>query len=179
VRYLELTCQTTLWVVFLAAAIGKAQPGAYHGFVSSLSSVRWLPARLAASAAVGIIVVEGSAVVALSSPRTAVVGYGLVVAALAAFTATAADALRRGEHLQCRCFGADSGPIRPPQLARNGALIAIALTGLGTWLGGAAAWPSPVVATAAIASGLAIAITVIRWADLSYLFGPNPHRRVT
>lgn len=180
--YLELTCRTAVWAVFLAAAVGKAHPRALRGFVSSLASVRWLPARLATPAAVGAIAVEASAVAALSSSPTAIIGYGLAVAALAMFTATAANAIRRGERLRCRCFGADAGPIGQSQVARNCALIAVALAGLGARVSGGlgtAEWPRPVAMAAAVASGLAIAIAFVRWDDLAYLFGPNPRRRVT
>jgi hypothetical protein len=150
--------------------------------MSSLTPVRWLPARLAATAAAAVIAVEGSTVVALSTSRTAVVGFGLAVASLVTFTVTAADAIRRGERLRCRCFGADAGPIGGSQLARNCSVIAIAIVGLGLRLGGslgAGEWPSPVVTATAVASGLAVAVVAIRWDDLAYLFAPSPRRRVT
>lgn len=179
--YFELTCRTAVLAVFFAAAVGKARPRAHRGFASSLVSVPWLPASLATAAAVAIVAVEASVVAALSMPRIANLGYGLAVAALTAFTATAADAQRRGERLRCRCFGADAGPVGGSQLARNGVLISIALGGLGARLGGAgtASWPGPLVTAAAVASGLAAAVVIIRWSDLAYLFAPNPHRRVT
>ena len=177
--YLELTCRGAVWAVFLAAASGKVHPRAFRGFLSSLTSVRWLPARLAAPAAIAVIALEGAAAIALAVPRTATVGYGLAVVGLAAFTATAADSLRRGERLRCRCFGADAGPIGRSQVARNCALIGIAVAGLAARLNGAAQWPGPIVATAAVASGLAIAVAAIRWADLAYLFTPTSDRRVT
>jgi methylamine utilization protein MauE len=182
VAYLELTCRTVVLAVFLAAAAGKAHPRALRAFVSSLTSVRWLPDRLAGSAAAAVIAVEGCTVLALSASRTLVVGYGLAVAALGAFTATAADAMRRGRRLRCRCFGADAGPIGWSELARNCALIAIAVAGLGARLGGgigAHAWPGPVVTATAVATGLALAVVAIRWDDLAYLFGPSPRRRLT
>lgn len=177
--YLELTCRGAVWAVFVAAAAGKAHRGAFRDFVSSLTTVRWLPARLAAPAAVAVVALEGAAAIALAVPRTATIGYGLAVAGLAAFTATAATSLRRGERLRCHCFGADAGPIGRSQIVRNCALIAIALAGLAARLGGTAGWPGPVAATAAVASGLAIAVAAIRWADLAYLFGPTSHRRFT
>jgi hypothetical protein len=177
--YLELTFRGAVWAVFVAAAAGKAHRGAFRGFAFSLTSVRWLPAGLAAPAAAAVIALEGAAAIALAVPRTATIGYGLAIGGLAAFTATAANSLRRGDRLRCRCFGADAGPIGRSQILRNCALIAIALAGLGARLGGAPGWPGPVAATAAVASGLAIAVAVIRWADLAYLFGPTSHRRFT
>jgi hypothetical protein len=179
--YLELTCRTALWAVFLAAVFGKANPRGLRGLASELTPVTWLPAQFAMPAAVGVITVEGGTVVALSASRSVILGYGMAIAALGAFTATAADALRRGERLRCRCFGADAGPVGGSQIARNCGLIAVALTALGSRLSGlgAAGWPGPVGTAAALASGLAIAIAVVRWDDLAYLCGPDPRRRIT
>jgi hypothetical protein len=180
VDFLELACRAAVWAVFLAAVAGKARPRAYRGFVASLASVRRLPARLAGPAAAAVIAVECCAVLALSAPQTTVVGYGLAVAALAVFTVTAAEALRRGEQVQCRCFGADAGPIDRPQLARNGVLIAVALAGLAFRLAGTGGgWPDPAVTVTAVASGLGVAMTIVRWDDLAYLFGPSLYRRVS
>ncbi|MET0909721.1 MAG: MauE/DoxX family redox-associated membrane protein [Ilumatobacteraceae bacterium] len=67
----------------------------------------------------------GAALVAqLVPPWPAVVALGMLVA----FTGLIGVALSQGRHPPCACFGAWSAkPIGPGHLARNGALIALAL----------------------------------------------------
>jgi hypothetical protein len=109
-----------------------------------------------------------------------VAGYLLAVAALSTFTAFAVAAMRRGERLRCRCFGADAGPIGRTQVVRNILLTAAGLGGLAAHVT-AGAPPGVDIAgfVLAVAIGLAVGGIAVRLDDLVYLFTPSTNRRVT
>jgi len=90
------------------------------------------PAEIAGGLAIALPVAELAVAALLLPARTALYGAIGAVALLVLFTAALATALARGESPDCHCFGQlHSTPASRRTLARNGALLAVALVVLG------------------------------------------------
>ncbi len=176
---LELGCRAALIVVFGLAIAGKIRSRAsWDAFVQTLGAFgapRSLPRAPAAAAIVGLEAAAAACLVA--SPA---LGHALALGLLAMFTAALGLALRRGERAPCRCFGASERPIGPGHLARNAALLAVALAGLGARLTGSPGAAGLQETIAALLVGGVVGFLITRWDDLLFLFSaaPGPERTV-
>jgi peroxiredoxin len=113
---------------------------------------------------------------AASAPYAGVVAFGL----LAAFTVAVARVLRRGEQVDCNCFGSlGSSPVSGWTLARNLALLVpagiVAVAGWGDPGPSAVAWIGDLGSTAllAILGGAGLAVAVLAFAFAWQLMRQN------
>ncbi|MGI5168089.1 MauE/DoxX family redox-associated membrane protein [Spirillospora sp. CA-253888] len=165
----ELTVRLMLSLVFAAAAVGKIRTaGARRSFVASVDSLRFLPRRLSAPAAAGVVLAELALAVLLPPARTSTAALVGAVALLTAFSAAVAATLRTGRRVACRCFGGNGSPIAVPHLVRNGVLLVLAIAGT------AAAFAEPELRLqdvfTAIPFSLAGAFLAVTFVDFSTLF---------
>ena len=170
---LELGCRAALVVVFGLAIAGKVRGRAsWNAFVQTLEAFGVLsPLPRAPSAAV-IVGLEAAAAASLVAAPA--LGYAIALGLLAIFTAALGLALRRGQRAPCRCFGASERPIGPAHVARNAALLAVAIAGLVV-----RSMTSPSIAglrdaIAALLVGGMAGFLITRWDDLLFLFSAAP-----
>lgn len=127
------------------------------------------PQRIARPVALALPLAELAVAALLVPGSTAVAGLVGAVALLVLFTGAIALSLARGKAPECHCFGQlHSAPAGPKTLARNGALLALAIAGLA---GSVVAEPESTVAwvgdlagaelvALAVALGAAVALAV-------------------
>jgi hypothetical protein len=165
--YVEVMTRTALLVVFGVAAVQKGRHRA--SFFTFVASLRALGLGSASSiAAYAVVAAEAVVTLSLVVPSTVDLGYVLALALLAVFVAGIARASRSGVPVACRCFGSGSAPLGVRHLIRNALLGGLAVLGLVADDGSLGAG----AALAAI-GGLAIALILIRWDDLTYLVVPS------
>jgi len=173
---LDLGCRAALIVVFGLAVAGKIRNRAsWDAFAQSLAATGVPSSWPKAPAAAAIVALEAAAAAFLVTWPAA--GYPLAVGLLVIFTGALGLALLRGETAPCRCFGASERPIGPAHLARNGALLAVAIAGVGATLldsKGAAGLQSSIAAL--LVGGMA-GLLITRWDDLLFLFTAAPIER--
>ena len=168
-----VACRVLLAVLFGLAFIGKiSSRAALRGFTDSLTALPWLPQRRHPVLAAAITATEGASALLLLLTGTALTGFVLAVALLAAFTIVPAVSLRRGVELTCRCFGVREARIGPSHVLRNGVALCAAVAGLAASQasGAAAAW-SPVP----IGIGVLAGIVFVGWDEIAYLLQPPTH----
>lgn len=171
--HVTVGAQALLAAVFGVAAVGKVARAAFHEFVTATG--RLLPARwrgwrrLVAGA---VLSAEVAIVVAVVVPLSAPVGFGLALALSTVFGVAVAGALRRGDRVPCRCFGATQTPIGPVHLVRNGVLAAVAVAGLAVKVAGPAGELHLAGVVVAASAGLVGAVLLVRIGDLVALFAP-------
>ncbi|GAA1556420.1 methylamine utilization protein MauE [Actinomadura kijaniata] len=164
-QYLPAVFACLIGLVFAVSAFTKLRDRA--GFTRSVPDlVPALPARLLGPLAHTVIALEAAVPVLLAVPATRILGFGVALVLLAAFTVAIAGALRRGRRAPCRCFGASAAPLGPRHLVRNGVLLAAASAG-ALAPGGAA--PAAGLAVAA-AAGLVAGLLIVSFDDLVDLF---------
>lgn len=163
-EYARVACATLVGVVFVASAVSKVRD--FGGFARSLPALVPVARRLVRPLAAVVLVAEAAVPVLLVVPPATSYGFAVGGVLFAAFTAAIAVALRHGRLAPCRCFGASSAPIGPRHLARNGALLIIAVAG---GLAPHGLPPLPALSVAAVA-GLIGAILIVSFDDIVDLF---------
>ncbi|MEV4220969.1 MauE/DoxX family redox-associated membrane protein [Nonomuraea sp. NPDC049725] len=139
--YALLSCQVLIGAVFAVAALTKLRDPA--AFAASVAALRLVPKGVASLVAGAVAVAEASVAALMFLPRA---GFALAAALLLGFCAVIVKSRR--SRVECRCFGAASGPLGPAHLVRNGLLLAVAALG----------WAAvPAVHLDATAGGLAVA----------------------
>ncbi|MEU4572834.1 MauE/DoxX family redox-associated membrane protein [Nonomuraea sp. NPDC023979] len=145
--YALLSCQVLIGAVFAVAALTKLRDPA--AFAASVAALRLVPRGVASLAAGAVAVAEASVAALMFLPRA---GFALAAALLLGFCAVIVKSRR--SRVECRCFGAASGPLGPAHLVRNGLLLAVAALG---WAAVSAVPAVPAVHPDATAGGLAVA----------------------
>jgi thiol-disulfide isomerase/thioredoxin/uncharacterized membrane protein YphA (DoxX/SURF4 family) len=145
-----------LAIVFAVAAVAKLADGARTRQAVADFGV---PARLAPAVSVLLPVAELAVAVLLLIPSTARWGALGAVALLVAFTAVVAANLARGNAVDCNCFGQlQSRPISGATLARNAALLGVAVLLLA--VGWDDAGPGPVGWVSSLGTAWAIVLVL-------------------
>lgn len=175
-EYVLICCRLLVGAVFAVSAVSKVRDrGAYTAFLSAVGGLApWVPPP--ARAVVGPAVVAGELAVAvlLVPAATAVAGFAVAAALLAAFTAAIASAVRSRRRVPCACFGGGApSPVGPAHLVRNGVLLTGSLTGAVLGLGASGAAPEPAGAVAAVFLGLVAAGLVLLTDDIAGLLRPS------
>lgn len=170
----DFFCRLLLAVVFVLAAASKARGRkSLAEFIQTLERFGFPRSWAGVPLAVSVLLAEAlAALLLLAAPR---VGYALALVLFTGFTAGIALALRRGEAVACRCFGASETPLGAAHLVRNGLLIAVTLSGaVSHWLGPGVPPPLGMSVIVGFVGALA-GLFVTRWDDLVFLFqGPVP-----
>lgn len=183
--YVVLGIRCLLGVVFLVSAASKLR--SRRAFDEFAVSVRELGAATAVARPIAVVVVAAEALipVLLAVPVTAAAptggvtslatGTGLVLAGglLTAFVVAIVVSLRRGVRAPCRCFGMSSTPLGLRHVARNGVLVAAAVTGLVALAGGADDAVQPAGSAIAVMVGLVAGLLITALDDLVELFSPS------
>ncbi|MBL7260293.1 MauE/DoxX family redox-associated membrane protein [Paractinoplanes lichenicola] len=169
-QYVEIAARALLAVVFAVAVAGKVSSRSnWVDFVASLHTMKIIRRSWIREAAVATVLAETAIVVLALVPVRAAGTSAFVVAAglLAVLTLAVTVVVRRGTTVTCRCLGASDTPLGLRHVARNSALVAVALLGLvGSLTPGG--FQAPMVAAAASA-GLFLGLLVTRWDDLATL----------
>jgi len=161
----------TLAVAGLSKLRGRA---ALAAFAETLQDLGWRSQPARRAAAVALPCAELGSAALLVVPPAAIWGYGAALVLLAAMTATAGAAVRRGKRLRCRCFGRAEEPIGASTLTRNGVLVAAGLVGLAAAFASAGRSGPPAAEVMGAGAGLLGAAVIVYWADLGYLLRSRP-----
>jgi Methylamine utilisation protein MauE len=163
--YVVIACRVASGLVFACSAAGKLRGRtAYAAFVESVRALGRVDRRAPALAAT-LVVAELAVAAGVAFGGTYRVALVLAALLLVAFEAALARAVRHRVRVPCRCFGVASEPPGPPQLVRNGGLLAVALTGALAPAGEVAAAGA---VTAAFA-GIVLAVLAVGADDLAVL----------
>jgi len=174
-------------VVFTASATAKLRSrAAYREFRAGLRATRLVRERLLSRTAVILVVAETATAAGLAgalvlritgSPgafQLAESAFTVAAVLIVVLAAGVAVVIRRGTMARCPCFGSTSArPLGVAHLVRNACLLLPLLAGL-------ACCPlnhdRPALAGSvlAVASGLVVALLLIRWDDLAALLAPIP-----
>ncbi|MEV0460735.1 MauE/DoxX family redox-associated membrane protein [Catellatospora methionotrophica] len=130
--YVEVAGRLLLVTVFGIALAGKVSSrSAWAAFEASLRDMDVVPVARLSAAARASAAAELAVIACLLIPGKIAGFAGFILAAglLAVFTVAIALVVRRKRAVPCRCFGASAIPLSGRHLARNGALIAVALAG--------------------------------------------------
>ncbi|WP_406329345.1 MauE/DoxX family redox-associated membrane protein [Streptomyces sp. NBC_00203] len=166
--YTAVVCRVFVGVVFAASASGKLRGRkAFGEFAAGLGAMRVMPGGWVRPAAAAVAGTEAAVAVLLAVPAVTAAGMGLAVLLLAVFTGAIALVLRRGTQASCPCFGAAATPFGVRHLARNGVLVAVAVTGLATTGPGSVAAGGVLLA---VLTGAVAASLVVRLDDVIDLF---------
>ncbi|MGW0480898.1 MauE/DoxX family redox-associated membrane protein [Nonomuraea sp. NPDC003214] len=148
--YALLSCQVLIGAVFAVAALTKLRDPA--AFAASVAALRLVPTGVAPLVAGTVTVAEASVAALMFLPRA---GFALAAALLLGFCAVIVKSRR--SRVECRCFGAASGPLGPAHLVRNGLLLAVAALGWAAVPAVSDVSAVPAVHPDATAGGLAVA----------------------
>ncbi|MBO3748317.1 hypothetical protein J5X84_19765 [Streptosporangiaceae bacterium NEAU-GS5] len=174
----------TLAVVFTFAVVGKATANGFAEFQHGVRALwpgrspRFSLSRAAERAiAVTVLAAEAATAVALLltliAPGAARPAFAAAAALLTVFVAAQAATLARGEkNAPCACFGRSATPVGPVTLARDAALLAVALLGLLA--------PPPdgsAMEIVAALAGFVLGLLVVAVEDIVALFSPGFARR--
>lgn len=178
-----------LLLVFTRSVMGKVRSRAafaeFTRTVRSLPPARRLSAPLPARTLAVLVVTAEAALVpalalpgVLAPPAVLVAGLGIAAVLLAAFTALAADAARRGSRVPCRCFGRTTTPLGAVHAVRNSVLLAVAVTGLVAVAvtGRSPEAGDPMAVLTALLGGAVLGLLVTALDDLAALFRPLPRK---
>lgn len=169
--YAAVVCRVFVGVVFAASAFGKLRGRrAFGEFAAGLGAMEVVPGAWVRPVAAAVVGTEAAVAVLLAAPATTGAGLALAVLLLAVFTGAIALVLRRGTRASCPCFGAATTPFGVRHLARNGVLVAVAVTGLATNGPGSAAAGGVLLA---VLTGTVAASLVVRLDDVVDLFAPQ------
>lgn len=165
-----VAARVLLGVVFAVSAASKVRPADHRAFRRTVRD--WTGGRLPAAPPAAALVVLEAAVPVLLALRPAA-GLALAVVLLAGFTAAILGRLRQGDAGACRCFGSTDVPVSSVHVVRNAVLLAVALVGLLTGPGAAAAsrWDGSTLAAGGLA--LVLGVLVVRLDDLVALLAPS------
>jgi len=172
--YLLAGCQATIAVTFARAVVTKVAGRAAFGEFR-----RWLvvgvrvPPPAARPVAVAAVAAEAATTSAVVFPATVPAGFAAAALLLLVFTVAVAGMWRRRVGVPCRCFGAGRHPPGLTHLARNVALLLVAVVGgLLARTASTPAAPDPAVALAAIA-GAAAALLLIELEEIVAVVHPR------
>lgn len=164
-----------LAVTLAVAGLGKLRSRAAFGaFADTFGDLGWRSQSARRAAAAALPCAELGSAALLAVPLTVIWGYAAALMLLAAMTATAAVAIKRGRRLRCRCFGLAEEPIGASTLIRNAVLVVAGLAGLAASLASAGQTGSPAAEVLGAAVGLIGAPVIVYWADLGYLLSGRP-----
>ena len=171
--YVSLGLRAVLLVVLVWAAVGKlrAAPAARNEVAVAVAAAG-VPQRIARPVATGVLVVELAASALLCWPAQGWFGALAAAALMAAFVVGVARVVRRGRVAACACFGAAGGQLGAVHLARNAALLVVAVAAVAvSWRPyGAVSVP---LAALAVAAGVVAGVLFVWWEDIAaVLIGP-------
>jgi hypothetical protein len=123
-----LAAHWLLGAVFIAAFVLKVRD--VRAFAVAVQQLLpRTPKRLTTTTAAATLVAEIAIAALLAVHRVAWIGCIAAAVTLCAFTVVLVSAVRRDQDVSCRCFGAARQPIRGYHIARNVALILVAVVG--------------------------------------------------
>ena len=167
-EYVALACRWVICGVFLAAALSKVRNrGAWTAFLSAVSQL--VPPAPSMPLGVLVVGVELAVAVLVALPPTVGAGLALAAGMLVVFSLAIWSALRRGVAVTCRCFGWSDAPVSRAHLWRNGALVAVAVTGLAARQAAAGVAPHPAGVAVSLAAALVLIVVVTFADDLAWL----------
>jgi hypothetical protein len=181
--YILIGSAVLLAAVFARSSVGKLRPEAFTAFAGSVQQLGLVPRRLVRPAAAALVAAEAAAAVLLLV--VPVVGFVLATGLLAVFCVVIGTAMHRRMAVACRCFGSGDAPLGRWHLARNGVLVAVAVSGLVATAGqtAPAVWGSlplvaarPAGAAITVAGALIAALMIMHVDELAELFSA-PARR--
>jgi hypothetical protein len=173
VQYVAIVCRAMIGVMFAVSVGTKAAgPAAFAAFTRSLRRMRLLPPRLVRPVARTVVAAELAIPLSLAIPvaATAVVGFAVAAALLAAFAVAIVLSIRGGTRTPCRCFGRSTVELGAMHVWRNVVLVCVSVLGLiATRTGGPAGTAGVAVAVVGglVGGGL---VTVLD--DIAGLFRP-------
>lgn len=128
---IEISSRCLLALVFACSAAAKLRSGgAFREFQAWLEELPIQVARRHARVVAGAMAgAEVLIVVLVVLPWTALAGFVLASAALAAFIAGTCLAIARGTRAACNCFGTRGAPLARHHVARDAVLLAVAIVG--------------------------------------------------
>jgi len=173
---LTVSCRVTLSFVLGAAFLGKVTSAAsFLAFRHSLDSLPWLPPMWRRGTATTLVAIEGMTAALLLVPDASVGALIVASLLLTTFTGVLAIAMARKQGLTCHCFGLRGTAITWMHVFRNGALLAIALSGLTITLFSTDAMPtSALVEAVAAGSGLLAGCIFVGWDEFAFLLRTPP-----
>ena len=172
--YLTIGCRCLLGLVLLAAVAGKARNrAALDEFADALRETGLVPSRWCPQVAVAVVVAEGTTGVLLALPGWTLAGFAAATVLFGVLAVGVRRVLRRGVRTTCPCFAAPARPLGRVHLARNAALVAVAVVGGAAALAGGAGHPHPGGTAIAVVAGAALAFLVIRIDDVAEAFEPS------
>jgi hypothetical protein len=160
-------CRCVLGLVFAVSAVSKVRSqAAWRSLGTWLAGMPFRPLRLKGMPLT--LVLAEAAVVALVAAAPLA---GLISGAVLALTLTVGLYLvvRSGSRQPCLCFGTSSEPAGSQHVLRNGVLLALAVVG-SVCAGTTGHPPGPAESMLAAIAGLATALLVIFFGDISALF---------
>lgn len=127
--YIAEASRLLVLVVLVAAAWTKTV--GVGRFAASLTDHFRMPVRAARPLAISIAVLEWlAAALLLAGGRATRAGLVLAATLLLVFTMILTEALLRGRHAYCSCFGHSPHPVSPLDLARNAFYLSACAIGL-------------------------------------------------
>lgn len=168
-------CRCVLGLVFAVSAMSKVRSrAAWRSLGTWLAGMPFRPLRLKGMP-LALVLAEAAVVALVAAAPLA----GLISGAALALTLTVGLYLvvRSGSRQPCLCFGTSSEPVGSQHVQRNGVLLALAVAGsvcAGTATGHP---PGPAESILAAIAGLATALLVIFFGDISALFTPGAEFR--
>ena len=175
--WIEIETRLVLAGVFGLSAFGKLRStAAFAAYQHAVMELGRVPRRFLRAASRALVVLEVLIAVAVLVRPTALAALVLIPVVLTVFTAALARAIRADLAVVCACFGSADRPVGTSQLARNAALIAVALAALAARL----AWPAEPTEVSAggllvcLLGALVAAGAVALWDDLAELLRPAP-----
>jgi uncharacterized membrane protein YphA (DoxX/SURF4 family) len=177
VRFLALIGHVTVMAIFALAGWSKIRSGqAFVAFGDGTPALRSVDGLVVRVLTVAVIVAEvstaGLLAVGFAAGWAAVTGFSLAGLLLASFTAALTIAVRRGDQVPCRCFGASDTNVGWRHVVRNIALIVCTVFGASGRLMGDGAVDAPTV-VAAVAVGTAMTIITLKLDDVVATFRPG------
>jgi hypothetical protein len=122
------------------------------------------------------VALEGATALAMAVPALVPAGFAVAALLLLVFSASVRSMMRRRVGIPCHCFGAGRRPPGAVHLARNGALLAVAVAG-GLMASaasgpGAGTWPPPAGTASILAavSGATAALLLINLDEIVALY---------
>ncbi len=164
----SMACRAVLGLVFAVSAVSKVRSrAAWRSLGTWLAGMPFRPLRLKGMP-LALVLAEAAVVALVAAAPLA----GLISGAALSLTLTVGLWLvvRSGSRQPCLCFGTSSEPVGSQHVLRNGGLLALAVA--GSVCAGTAAGhpPGPAESMLAAIAGLATALLVIFFGDISALF---------
>jgi hypothetical protein len=171
--YVDIACRSLLAAVFACSAVAKLRSRArFRRFRSWLRALPLPVVRRHSGVVAAAMAGTEIAVVALTAvPGTGLAGFAVAAAALAVFVTGTVVAILRGSTAPCECFGSSGAPLAMRHVARDTALLAVAVAGTIT---SGAHGARPGGTAVSIAAALVVAVLAVSADDVLSLFGTVP-----